>query len=102
MTSISVLGLRLLMLGGSGCPWAAGPWLCPVSTLQGEVGASGMVVRDIKLKLGCQKYLIDCENELLHEIYEYVMQSKAEDWSRTVSEYCGRRELEKGDLKKIS
>ena len=61
-----------------------------------------MVVRDIKLKLFYQKYLIDCENELLHEIYEDVMQSKADDWSGTVSEYCGRLELEKGDLKKIS
>ena len=59
----------------------------PYSTLQGEVGASGMVVRYIKIKLGYQKYLIDCENELLHEIYEDVMQSKADDWSRTVSEY---------------
>ena len=79
-----------------------GPGYAPVSTLQGEVGVSGMVARDIKIKLGYQKYLIDCENELLHEIYEDVMQSKADDWSRTVSEYCGRLELEKGDLKKIS
>ena len=30
------------------------------------------------------------------------MQSKEDDWSRTVSEYCGRLEREKGDLKKIS
>ena len=42
------------------------------------------------------------ENELLHEIYEDIMQSKSDDWSRTVSEYCGRLELEKEDLKKIS
>ena len=56
-------------------------------------GASGMVARDIKLKLDYQKYLIDCENELLPEIYEDVMQSKAGDRNRTVSEYCGRLEL---------
>ena len=35
------------------------PGYAPVSTLHGEVGASGMVARDIKLKLGYQKYLID-------------------------------------------
>ena len=48
------------------------PGYASVSTLQGEVGASGMVARDIKLKLGYQKCLIDCDNELLHEIYEDV------------------------------
>ena len=52
--------------------------------------------------MGYQKYLIDSDNELLHEIYEDVIQSKTDDWSRTVSEYCGRLELEKGDLKKMS
>ena len=56
-----------------------GPGYAPVSTLQREVGVSGMVARDIKIKLGYQKYLIDCENELLHEIYEDVMQGKADD-----------------------
>ena len=48
----------------------------PVSILQGEVGATGVVARDIKIKLGYQKYLIDCENEMLHEIYEDVRQSQ--------------------------
>ena len=59
----------------------------PVSTLQSEVGASGMVTRDIQLKLGYQKYPIDRENKLLHEIYEDVMHSKAGDCNRTMSEY---------------
>ena len=66
-------------------PWQAGPW----AALGGREGggvlstASGMVARDIKLKLGYQKYIIDCDNELLHEIYEDVTQSKEGDWSRT-------------------
>ena len=78
---------------GVWCMMLGAPGYAPVSTPQGEVGASGMVARDIKLKLDYQKYLIDCENELLHEIYEDVMQSKAGDRNRTVSEYCGRLEL---------
>ena len=49
-------GVRRMMLSA--------PGHALVSTLQGEVEASGMVARDIKLKLGFQKYLIDCENEL--------------------------------------
>ena len=74
------------------------PGYAPVSTLQGDGRTSGgMVARDIKIKLGYQKYLIDCENELLDKIYENVMQSKADNWSRTVSEYCGRLKLEKGE-----
>ena len=44
-------GVFRVMLGAPG--YAA------VSTLQCEVGASGMVAIDIKLKLGYQKYLID-------------------------------------------
>ena len=54
------------------------PGYAPVSTLQGEVVASGMVARDVKLKFGYQKDLIDCENELLHEIYEDVKQTRQE------------------------
>ena len=61
-----------------------------------------MVARDTKLKLFYQKYLIDCENELLHEIYEDVLQNKAIEWNRTESEYCKRLELGEEDLKKIS
>ena len=40
----------------------------PVSTLQGEVGASGVIARNIKIKLGHQRYLMNCENELLHKV----------------------------------
>ena len=35
------------------------PGYAPVSTLQGEVWASGVVARDINQKLSYQKYLID-------------------------------------------
>ena len=65
------------------------PGYASVFTLQVKVGISGMVARDIKLKLGYQKYLIDCQYELFHEIYEDVMQDKAGDWNRTVSESAG-------------
>ena len=42
----------------------------PQFRLQGEVGASGVVVRDIKQKLSYQKYRIDCDYDLLHEVHE--------------------------------
>ena len=70
-------GMWQMMLGA--------PGYAPVSTLQGEVRTSGIVARDIKLKFGYQKYLINCENEPLHEIYEDVMQNMAGDWNRTMS-----------------
>ena len=104
----------------------------PVYTLQGEVGASGVVARDIKQKPSYQKYPIDCDNDvlhevyedndllhevyedndllhevyedndLLHEVYEDVMRNEAEDWNRTVREYCGRPALVGGELKKMN
>ena len=74
----------------------------PVSTLQGEVGACGVVARDIKQKLSYQRYLIDCDNDQLHEVYEDVMQNEAGDWNRTVRECCGRMVLGGGELKKMS
>ena len=68
----------------------------PVSTLQEEVGGSGVVARDTKQKLIYQKYLINCDNDLLHEVYEDGMLNEAGDWNRDVREYCGRLELGEG------
>ena len=43
-----------------------------------------MVARDIKIKLGYQKYLMSCENELLRKVYEEVIKDETGDWTSTV------------------
>lgn len=79
-------------------------WICHSfqKTLQGEVGASGIVACDIKLKLGYQKFLINSENEWLHEIREDIIEKETGDWSWTVSEFCGRLKLGEKDLKNLN
>ena len=68
------------------------PGYALVYILQGEVAASGVVARDIKQKLSYQKYPIDCDKYLLHEVYADVMRNEAGDWNKTVREYCRRLE----------
>ena len=60
------------------------PGYAPVSTQQSEVGAFEMGARDIKINLRYQKYLMNCENELVRKIYEEVIQDEAGDWSLLV------------------
>ena len=71
------------------------PGYALVSTLQGEVRASEIVARDIKIKLGYQKYLIYCKNGLLRKVYADVIPVDVGDWCLTVREYCRRLELGK-------
>ena len=78
------------------------PGYAPVVTLQGVVGTSKMLTRDLKTKICYEKYLMENGNELLKETYLETMRENMGEWSRTVREYRRTLEISEERLRNIS
>jgi len=79
------------------------PMYTPVAALQGEVGASSMESRDMKIKMMFAKYMMDTENGLVKEIFEVMREDeKPKRWMRQVRGYLGELQLTWAGLRRMS
>ena len=62
------------------------PSYAPLVTLQGEVGSSCMIARDMKVKLSYEKNVRNGENELLRMMYDDMCEWTKCEWLETVRE----------------
>lgn len=76
------------------------PTYTPVCTLQGEIGSSSVLARDIKGKLRMAKYFMSTENKILRNVFERVRGSNSK-WMKRMDEYLQMMNLQWEDIRTI-
>ena len=71
-------------------------------TLQGEIGASSMEARDMKIKLSYESYLSGCCNELVRSVYEETRGRGDGRWADTTGNYRMRLGVDLRELRSAS
>lgn len=66
------------------------PGYAPITAMRGDIGASTMLVRDIKSKLKYVRYAINSGNKLLSTIMTEIMHNKEDPYVRKVEEYMNK------------
>ena len=72
----------------------------PVSVLQGEIGASSVEGRDMKIKLKFSNYMANTANGLVAGIFKQLTSEarRPKIWVRQLSEYLGELGLDFSDV----
>ena len=78
------------------------PSYAPLVTLQGEVGSSSMLARDMKAKLKYEKHVRNGENELLRSMYDDMCEWNKCKWLETVKMYRERVGMQASELDDLS
>ena len=73
------------------------PQYSPLVTLQGEVGSSNMMARDMKKKIDYARHLKESNNELLVRLYEDIRSWKRGKWIDTISKYNNLLNITEGE-----
>ena len=79
------------------------PIYTPVRALRGEIGASSVEGRDMKMKLKVANYLANTSNGLLAAIFKKLTSSEARPkiWVRQLREYLGELGLDFLDVERM-
>ena len=75
------------------------PIYTPVAALQGEIGASSVEGRDMKIKLKFANYMANTANGLLAAIFiKLTSEARPKIWVRQLREYLGELGLDFSDV----
>lgn len=79
------------------------PSYAPIVTLRGEIGASGMIARDMKAKIMYEKYLRESDNGLIRKMYENIREwNGSSEWMKITNEYKRMIGLKNQEIDELS